>query len=226
MAYIKWLEWYYAHQQPVKPIPQYSYRVRTSKQITLDDFSSYFAHPERIEVVDAEKLIYDVVCTKETVNHTFYSCDWLLEVIGANIVGATNISGAFQLCLNLVSVAVFDTSGIENMSMLFSECSSLTKIPLINTSSVTTMDYICEKCTKAESGGYALYKQASEQTVPPESHTDAFAGYGSETESGTRELNQIPTSWGGLLDDDNILIDDEGDELSDDYGDILEFNEI
>jgi hypothetical protein len=53
-------------------------------------------------------------------------------------------------------------------------------------------------CVNVQSGALALYQQASSRVTPP-SHSYTFRFCGSNTETGAAELAQIPTSWGGTM---------------------------
>jgi len=98
---------------------------------------------------------------------------------------------------NIVEVLGANTTGITNMDSMFRACTSLTSIPLFDTSKVTNMDYTFERCLKVQSGALALYQHASTQAIPPTNHTDTFSDCGSDTTTGAEELAQIPSSWGG-----------------------------
>lgn len=145
----------------------------------------------------------------------------LLEVLGANSTGVTSMNSMFVGCYSLTTVPLFDTSKVRDMGNMFEGCSSLTSIPLFNTSNVTnmlSMFHYCSSltyiplfntskvtimvgtfynCNKVESGALALYQQASTQTNPPTDHQDTFLNCGINTTTGSAELSQIPSSWGG-----------------------------
>ena len=70
----------------------------------------------------------------------------IVEVLGANTTGVTDISGLFKYCNNMTTVALFDTSSVTDIRSMFYRCSSLTNVPLFDTSNVTsfgTMFYNC-----------------------------------------------------------------------------------
>ena len=126
-----------------------------------------------------------------------YSNSDLLEVIDANTSNVTEMSSMFSYCVNLTHVPLFDTSNVTSMFDMFSRCSSLTHIPLFNTSKVTNMESMFWNCYNVESGALDLYLQASTQTNPPWNHSNCFHNCGSQTITGSAELSQIPSSWGG-----------------------------
>ena len=124
----------------------------------------------------------------------------LLEVLGANTSGVTNMAGMFTHCDSLTTAPLFDTSSVTNMSNMFRQCGSLTTAPLFDTSSVTNMSQMFDDCTNVETGALALYQQASTQATPPSNHDRTFRHCGSGTVTGTAELAQIPSDWGGTGD--------------------------
>ena len=125
----------------------------------------------------------------------FYSCYSLITVPLFNTSKVTNTAGMFTYCSALTNVPLFDTSSVTRMDGMFRHCSSLTSIPLFDTSSVTRMDRMFENCINVEYGALELYKQASSQTTPPSEHTLVFYNCGSNTQTGSSELAQIPDDW-------------------------------
>lgn len=131
----------------------------------------------------------------------------LIKVIGANTTGVVDMHNLFSGCRSLISVPLFDTSSVTDMGSMFFDCWSLTDIPLFDTSSVTNMGLLIgtmpirrgtfENCYNVKSGALALYRQASSQTAPPDKHDCTFAHCGENTVTGTSELSQIPSDWGG-----------------------------
>lgn len=71
----------------------------------------------------------------------------LLEVLGANSTGVTNLYGAFNGCDRLERVALFDTSLVVGCEYLFSNCSNLEEVPLFDLSSCVTLKGTFEGCT-------------------------------------------------------------------------------
>ena len=147
--------------------------------------------------------------------------DNLIEVLGANTTGVEIMFATLNICHNLTKTALFDTSSVVDMSYMYNEGNSLIECPIYDTSKVTTMQSMfcsCFKlktvplfdtskvenvyrmfddCIKVESGAYSFYKQSSRQKNPPSEYYNAFWACGSETESGRKELEKIPSDWGG-----------------------------
>lgn len=151
-------------------------------------------------LVDAASNVWDIfrddpewdslLSNDEQVSH-------LTHVLGANTTGVTSMRSLFDNCDTLVSVCLFDTSTCETMEQMFYECRALTHIPLFNTSNVENMDYAFYNCRAVQSGALALYQQASTQANPPSDHFHTFYRCGYNTDTGTAELDQIPSDWGG-----------------------------
>ena len=203
---------------PVDPynplgLPANTIRVRTSGgQPNGGIYASATLVPDTTNV-------YDVYKSGTSFNNLLSRATNIIEILGANTTGITDmqqiLSGCTSLtsvplfdtssvtnmrqilngCTSLTSVSLFDTSSVTNMERAFYGCSALTSIPLFDTSSVTNMDYTFMNCSKVESGALALYNQASTQTTPPSYHSRTFRNCGSNTTTGAAELEQIPSGW-------------------------------
>ena len=125
----------------------------------------------------------------------FEDCSALTNVPLFDTSSVTNMGDMFRYCSSLTSIPLFDTSSVTLMRGMFGHCSSLTSIPLFDTSSVTIMSYMFYNCINVESGALELYKQASSHTTPPSEHTEVFYNCGSNTQTGSSELAQIPDDW-------------------------------
>ena len=241
--------WLNPSGSPVPPVPDpynplnlppNTVRVRTKDGNVpyKGDNSTY----ETATLVQGTTDVYDVYKSGTDFIHLFVNSSNLIEVLGANTTGITdmsqmfvicpmtsislfdttnvnNMSFMFSNCTELTSIPLFDTTNVTNMEYMFSNCNNLTTIPLLNTSNVTNMNYMFQYCNnltsiplfdttnvtnmeytfyccyKVESGALALYQQASNQTNPPSNHTRAFCGCGSDTQTGSAELEQIPSDW-------------------------------
>ena len=175
------------------PIPPNTVRVRTANRIAPNKGSATYA---TATLVPGTTDVYDVYKSGTDFNSLLYESDNVIEVLGANTTGITNMYGMFYRC-SLTSVALFDTSSVTNMGLMFYDCSSLTSIPLFNTSSAELMDYMFFDCYNVQSGALALYQHASTQAIPPFSYGNCFSNCGVSTQTGMAELAQIPSSWGG-----------------------------
>ena len=100
---------------------------------------------------------------------------------------------------NLLEVINANTTGVTDMEHMLRNCTSLTNVALFDTSTVTSMNYMLFQSTNVQTGALALYQQASTQTNPPRNHDGTFLNCGINTQTGAAELAQIPTSWGGTM---------------------------
>ena len=148
----------------------------------------------------------------------FGFCNSLSSVPLYDTSNVGNISHMFSNCTSLTSVPLFDTSNVGLMEGVFGGCGSLSSVPLFNTSKVVTMqnmfigtsltsiplfdtsklqdmDWMFYGCGNVQSGALALYQQVSTQSIPPSSHSQTFYNCGSNTQTGSAELAQIPSDW-------------------------------
>jgi len=199
-------------------LPERTIRVRWASDATPHDIEG-----ATITRVAGYTDIYDIHIPSDKWNSLFiYSGPQnLLEVIGANTRGVTDMGDMFNACSSITTVPLFDTSkvvetdnmftdctslrtvplfdtsNVINMYAMFDECTSLTSIPLFNTSKAERVHNMFWHCYKVESGALALYQQMSSQANPPAVHGSAFFKCGQDTVTGAAELAQIPSSWGG-----------------------------
>lgn len=188
----KWLK---APPDPYNPLglPPNTVRVRTNNGSAPTKGSS--TTYDTATLVPGTTDVYDVFKSGTNFNQFLRQSTNVVEVLGANTTGITDMSYMLFGCTSITAVPLFDTSSVTNMYMMFDMCSSLTSIPLFNTSSVTNMGYMFYYCSNVQSGALALYQQASSQTTPPSNHDRTFGNCGSSTTTGTAELAQIPSDW-------------------------------
>ena len=216
-------KWLIKKETPVDPynplgLPPFTIRVKFSSGYTPSMGDSQ-------TLVDAGENVWDI--TKNSTNWSellvlrFNDRFKIVQILGANSTGVTNMMMMFNNCQGLTSVALFDTSSVTDTSFMFrycsaltsialfdtsscvdfqsmfSGCSSITSVPLFDTSSCGNMNEMFDGCTNVESGALALYQQASTQSRPPVNHWRTFNNCGRDTVTGAAELSQIPSSWGG-----------------------------
>lgn len=182
---------------PVDPynplgLPPNTVRVRTS-----DGNEPSAGSWDSATLVSGTSDVYDVYKSGTDFAGLLMAATNVVEVLGANTTGITNMENMFLCCYNLPTVSIFDTSNVTNMYGMFQYCGSLTTVLLFNTSKVTDMRYMFSQCSKVQSGALALYQQASTQTNPPSNHSNAFQDCGRNSPTGAAELAQIPSDWGG-----------------------------
>jgi len=135
-------------------------------------------------------------CT--SMSDMFGNCTSLTTVPLFDTSSVTNMYLMFTFCNSLVSIPLFDTHLVVDMTGMCQLCSSLRHIPLFNSESVRDIREAFAYCENVESGALALYQQLSNQATPPPQFNMAFYNCGINTPTGLAELQQIPSSWGGL----------------------------
>ena len=70
----------------------------------------------------------------------------MVTILGANLIGVTNLAGLFEACSSLQQIGIIDTSTVENLSRVFDGCYNLRELPLLNLSSCSDLSYLCSKC--------------------------------------------------------------------------------
>ena len=206
-------------EPPLPPIEANTVRVRTNDGNV--PYKHQYATYQTATLVQGTTDIYDVYKSGTSLNDLLYKSTNVVELLGVNTTGITNMKqmfdgctsltsvplfdtsnasdtgGMFSKCSSLIAVPLFDTSNVTDMSYMFSLCNSITIVPLFNTSKVTNMSGMFAHCRNVQSGALALYQQASTQTNPPSKHGNTFFNCGMNTTTGAAELAQIPSSWGG-----------------------------
>ena len=184
---------------PYNPLnlPPNTVRVRTNDGLVPYKSSNEPGTYETATLVEGTSDVYDVYKSGTDFYRFLLQSYNVIEVLGANTTGVTNMSNMFAGCSSLTSVALFDTSSVQTMLSMFKKCTALTSVPLFNTSSVTVIAYMLSECYNVETGALALYRRASTQANPPTSHTKAFWKCGVNTTTGAAELAQIPSDWVG-----------------------------
>ena len=141
----KWVN--YTYVDPYNPLnlPPFTIRVRFT-----NGFTPTFAKGTGV-LVDSTNNIWDLTYENtdwsNLLNFSWPNNEKLVEVLGANSTGVTNMSAMFNECYYIASsMPLFDTSSVTDMSRTFSNCSRVTSFPSYNTSNVTNMSYTFYKC--------------------------------------------------------------------------------
>lgn len=95
--------------------------------------------------------IYDVTYQRSDWTQMFYvgwgnSANRIVEVLGSNTPGVTNMTKLFEAQQILEKVNNLDTSGATSLDFAFYECRALTELGYMDTSSVTSMTSMCVAC--------------------------------------------------------------------------------
>ena len=94
--------------------------------------------------------VWDITYDSDDWSNLFDHRNDLVAVLGANTSNVTNMSGIFNICSNLTTVAVFDTSRVENMYSAF-QGTKITSFEWFDVSSVTNMSCMFRGCSTLES---------------------------------------------------------------------------
>lgn len=138
----------------------------------------------------------------------FTNCFSLESVPLYDTSSVRTLTDMFAYCSSIESIPLFDTSSVVDFDAMLFHCSSLKRIPLFNTSSCgstgtsASCNDMCEGCVSVEEGALELYQQWTTQPEGYPSHhlryADTFLNCGVNTVTGLSDLQQIPTTWGGL----------------------------
>jgi len=136
---------------PYNPLnlPPNTIRVRTSdgNAPTKSNGTSYGT----ATLVTGTSDVYDVYKSGTSFDSLLLYSTNVVEVLGANTTGITDMTNMFSNCSNLTSIALFDTSSVTRMGSMFNTCSSLTSVPLFDTSKVTNMNSMFVSCSSLTS---------------------------------------------------------------------------
>ena len=183
--------WEPFHSDPYNPLglPANTIRVKFSNDFTPDMGDTQ-------TLVDATNNVWDIYKQSNDWSSLFYDMgSVLLEVLGANTSNITNMNKMFYNCNALTTITLFDTYNVTNMGLMFVWCISLLSVPLFDTSNVDDISFMFSNCSNVQSGALALYQQASTQAIPPSNHNMTFFNCGTDTQTGSAELAQIPEDW-------------------------------
>ena len=130
---------------PYNPLnlPPNTVRVRTNDGAIPNKGNALY---ETATLVSGTSDVYDVYKSGTNFTQLFYNSKNVVEVLGANTTGVTNMDAMFGLCSSLTSVSLFDTTSVQSMQNMFKNCAALTSVPLFNTSSVVAMTAMFSWC--------------------------------------------------------------------------------
>ena len=127
----------------------------------------------------------------------FYGCSGLTSIPDNMFNNVANADSMFYNCTGLTTIPDNSFNNVTNASYMFIGCAELTSIPDNSFNNVTNAYYMFISCTNVEHGALALYnKWVAGGKVT--NHSNTFIDCGKDTTTGLAELQQIPTSWGGL----------------------------
>lgn len=125
------------------------------------------------------------------------------DILDMNLDGVIDVSNLIASAWRVQNIFSIRNSGsVTNFSYFLAHGArtvQYTSIPLFDTRSAVNVSYMCINARNVTTGALALYTQMSTQTNPPISTNGCFSRCGRNTTTGKAELAQIPTSWGGTM---------------------------
>lgn len=126
-----------------------------------------------------------------------------LSTVGMVDIRNVSIRGlllCFDGCTGLQSIAQWPTSNVTGWDRTFRDCIKLQSIPAFDMSSTISMHQSFRNCFRVENGALNIYNQVKDQV---EDHgLNVFTDCGLLSTTGRAELAQIPTSWGGTMEEE------------------------
>ena len=135
-TYLNYNGTYLKALDPLNPLdlPPFTIRLKYKEGVTPS-----FSKGMGVQV-SQNPNVWDLTYENSDWNLMFIEDTDILEVLGANTTGITNMDGLFHTCTYLSSVPLFDTSEVTNMDTMFTFCTRLSTVPLYDTSNVTSME--------------------------------------------------------------------------------------
>ena len=136
--------------------------------------------------------------TASNFNSTFYHCGALTAcpIIPTFLNNATNCGAMFAYCRSLTAFPEFDMSHVTSMSSMFISCESITgSIPVYDLRNVDNCGSAFNGCKNVSGGILDTYNRFMSYTIQPTEHRSCFSACGSNTQTGSAELAQIPSDW-------------------------------
>ena len=132
-------------EPPLPPIEANTVRVRTNDGNV--PYKHQYATYQTATLVQGTTDIYDVYKSGTSLDSLLYKSTNVVELLGVNTTGITNMKQMFDGCTSLTSVPLFDTSNVTNMHGMFGDCTSLTSVPLFDTSNASDTGGMFSKCS-------------------------------------------------------------------------------
>lgn len=144
-------EFIYASPTPTPPNPNPNPLNLPSNTIRVKFKSGYTPTMGDSQIlVDTNENIWDITKNGTSWQSLFdddsEDSDAVLEVLGANATGITNMTNMFSGQSNLTSIAYFDTSSVISMGF-FADNTAITTIPPFNLNNVNDMNNAFNNCT-------------------------------------------------------------------------------
>jgi hypothetical protein len=111
------------------------------------------------------------------------------------------LGGGMCKLIDSGNLNIVDSNGntCDTMDRMFKDCRSLTEFSTIQCSNVATVGGMFQGCTEVTDGALAQYTWFINNNNNITNHSSTFSNCGSNTQTGSAELAQIPVGWGGTL---------------------------
>lgn len=113
----------------------------------------------------------------------------------------SNLGGGTCKLIGSGNLDITDSLGhtCETMDRMFNNCTGLTYITPLHCTNVQNVGGMFQGCTEVTYGAYDQYVWFNTYGININNHSGTFSNCGSNTQTGTAELAQIPVGWGGTL---------------------------
>lgn len=154
---------------------------------------------EEVQLFDTSKVT--------SMNSMFSLCCTLRKVPSFDTSNVKSMQQMFggksqssEVKMNMEEVPNFDYGKVTNMQSFFENNVAIREIGPLNLPAVGNVLWMFKNCVNVERGALDLHRILVEKPELSQSsrHQDCFVNCGKNTESGLAELQQIPSSWGGL----------------------------
>lgn len=114
---------------------------------------------------------------------------------------SSNLGGGTCKLIDSGNLNITDSLGqtCETMDRMFYGCTGLTYIAPLRCTIVQHVGGMFQGCTEVTEGALAQYTWFINHNINITNHSSTFTNCGSNTQTGTAELAQIPVGWGGTL---------------------------
>jgi hypothetical protein len=112
-----------------------------------------------------------------------------------------NLGGGTCKLIDSANLNITDSVGqtCETMDRMFMNCTGLTEFSTIRCTNVQNVGGMFQGCDSVTEGALAQYTWFINHNINITNHSSTFTDCGSDTQTGTAELAQIPVGWGGTL---------------------------
>ena len=114
---------------------------------------------------------------------------------------SSNLGGGTCKLTDSGNLNITDSLGLtcQTMDRMFANCTGLTYITQLRCTNVQNVGGMFQGCTEVTEGALAQYTWFNNHNINITNHSSTFTDCGSNTQTGTAELAQIPVGWGGTL---------------------------